>query len=338
MLRKIVVLFILLFFAVAGFLYYAFYSPKHKVSDKVLIEIPAGASVKSVGKILEDNKIINNASIFYYTVRLFDKDYSIQAGKFALYKNSGIFRSMEALRQSPLVEDISITIPEGLTVWETAAIVAKTFENADSAEFVALCEDANFIKKCEIGEKNTLEGYLYPETYRFPEGAKMEDVILRLTATYKQVFSQIPRSARSEKLNDEEIVILASIIEKEAKTADEKPLVSGVFYNRIEKKWPIGADATVRFAVKNFNRPIRKSELNSDSPYNTRKFSGLTPGPICSPGKFSLIAAMNPEDTDYLFFMAKWDGSGEHIFSKTNEQHDKVKNEVKSKNRHLADF
>ena len=342
MLRKIAVLFavfLLLFaFAIVGFLRYAFYSPEDKISDKMLIEIPAGASIKSVGKILEDNKIINNANIFYYTVRLFEKDYSVQAGKFVLYKNSGVFRSIEALRKNSIAEEISVTIPEGLTVWETASIVAKTFENADSAAFVALCEDEEFIKKCEVGEKKTLEGYLYPETYRFAKGVKIEDVILRLIATHKQVFSQIPRSQRSEKLDDEQVVILASIIEKETKAAAEKPLVSGVFYNRIEQKMPIGADATVRFAVKNFTRPIRKSELNSDSPYNTRKFTGLTPGPICSPGKFSLNAAMNPEDTDYLFFMAKWDGSGGHIFSKTNAQHDKVKNEIKSKNKHLADF
>jgi UPF0755 protein len=159
-----------------------------------------------------------------------------------------------------------------------------------------------------------------------------------MTAMQKQIFSQISRLPRTQNLTDKQIVILASVIEKESKIDAERPRVSGVFYNRLEKKIPIGADATVRYAVKNFNRPIKMSELNSDSPYNTRKFVGLPAGAICSPGKTSLDAALNPLETDDLFFMAKWDGSGEHIFSQTNTQHEKVKNEIKSKNRDLANF
>jgi UPF0755 protein len=337
--RKAMIFFVLFFAGISVFLYYyAFYSPENKISVKTIIEIPAGTSVKSVGKSLESNKIIRSADVFYYAIRLLKKDYSVKAGKFVLYQNFGILRSIEVLRKNPLVEDVSLKIPEGLTIWETASITAATFDNVDSNEFILLCENADFIEKCGISGVSSLEGYLYPETYRFPKNAKSDEIILRMTAMQKQVYSELTKSSRCNNLTNEELVILASVIEKEAKVANEKPRVSGVFYNRIEKKMPLGADATVRYAVKNFNKPIKKSELNSDSPYNTRKFLGLPAGAICSPGKVSLNAALNPQNTDDLFFMAKWDGSGEHIFSQTNAQHEKVKNEIKNKNIKLADF
>ena len=338
--QKAMIFLVFFLIVIIGILYYTHYShsPEKNVSSETIIEIPEGSSVKFVGKILEQNGIIKNADIFYYTIRLLEKDYSVQAGRFVLYKNLGIFGTMKVLRGSPITEDIPLTIPEGLTIWETASIAAKTFENVDFAEFVALCENKEFIAKCGFLNLTSLEGYLYPETYRFPKNAKSEEIISRMTATQKQILSQISRLPRTENLTDEQIVILASVIEKESKVAAERPRIAGVFYNRIEKKIPLGADATVRYAVKNFNRPIRKSELNSDSPYNTRKFKGLPIGAICSPSKTSLFAAMNPLETDDLFFMAKWDGSGEHIFSKTNAEHEKVKNEIKNKNKHLADF
>lgn len=336
--QKAMITLMFLLAIITGFLYYAFYSPENKITDEIIVEIPSGVSVKAIGKILEENKIINNANIFYYTVRILEKDYSVQAGKYVLYKNFGVFRTIEVLRQSPIIEDIAITIPEGLTIWQTAKITASVFENVDSSEFVVLCENAEFVKKFNIDGISTLEGYLYPETYRFPKAVKTEEIISRFVLKHKQVFAELPKSERAAKFTDRELVILASIVEAESKVAAERPRVAGVFYNRIEKNIPIGADATVRFAVKNFDRKIRRSELNSDSPYNTRKFKGLPAGAICSPGKTALFAALNPENNDYLFFMAKWDGSGEHIFTKTNAEHEKAKKEVIARNKHLKDF
>jgi len=336
--QKIVIFFTFFFAIIVFFFNYAFNSPESKISVKTIVEIPAGVSVKTIGKILEKNKIINNANIFYYTIRFLEKDYSVQAGKYVLYQNFGIFRAIEVLRGSPIIEDIPVMIPEGLTIWETAKIVSDVYEFIDSSEFVALCENAEFIENFGIPDITTLEGYLFPETYRFPKATKSEEIISRLVLMHKQVFAELPKSERAEKFSDQELVILASIIEAESKVANERQRISGVFYNRLEKNIPIGADATVRFAVRNFDRPLKKSELNLDSPYNTRKFKGLPAGAICSPGKASLYAALNPLDTDELFFMAKWDGSGEHIFTKTNAEHEKVKNEVFKRNQELKNF
>lgn len=324
--QKIVISLTFFLAIITGFLYYAFYSPENKISNETIVEIPAGVSVKTIGKILEKNKVINNAAIFYYTIRFFEKDYSVQAGKYKLYKNYGVFRAIEVLRGKPLMEDIPVTIPEGLTIWQTAKIVSDVYEFVDSSEFAAICETQN------------LEGYLFPETYRFPKTTKSEEIISRMVATHKKVFAKLPKSERAAKFSDSEIVLLASVIEAESKAVEEMPRISGVFYNRLERNIPIGADATVRFAVKNFDRPLKKSELNHNSPYNTRKFTGLPAGAICSPGKSALFAALNPENNDYLFFMAKWDGSGEHIFTKTNTEHEKVKNEVFKRNKSLKNF
>ena len=339
MLQKALIFFVLLFTAtVIGFLAYAFYAPEDKIGDEITIEIPAGSSIRTVARILEENNVINNADIFHATIRVLEKDYRVQAGRFVLRQNYGVFRAIEGLRGSPLVEDIAIMIPEGLTVWETAAIVARTFENIDSAAFVALCYDKEFVKRAGLGEIKSLEGYLFPETYRFPRSARAEDVILRMVATHNRVFETLPRARRVANFSNHEIVIMASIVEKEARVADERPLVAGVFYNRLERNMQIGADATVRFAVKNFDRPLRVSQLNSDSPYNTRRFRGLPAGAICSPGRASLNAAKNPDDTDYLFFMARWDGSGRHHFTRTYREHDRIKHEVRRRNPELDNF
>ena len=340
MLQKAVIFFVFLFTVVIiGFLAYAFYAPEDKIGDEITIEIPTGSSIRTVARILEENNVINNADIFHGTIRVLEKDYRVQAGRFVLRQNYGVFRAIEGLRGSPLVEDIAIMIPEGLTVWETASIIARVFENVDSAAFVALAYNEDFVQRTGLPAGiRSLEGYLFPETYRFPKLARAEDIILRMVATHRRIFDELPRAARVANFSNHEIVVMASIVEKEARVADERPLVAGVFYNRLERGITIGADATVRFAVQNFDRPLRVSQLNSDSPYNTRRFRGLPPGAIASPGRASLAAAKNPDDTDYLFFMARWDGSGRHHFTRTYREHDRIKHEVRRRNPHLDNF
>ena len=129
-----------------------------------------------------------------------------------------------------------------------------------------------------------------------------------------------------------EAVTLASIVEKEAEVAAERPRIAGVFINRLEKRMPLGADPTVRYIFRKFDGPLLASELNAASPYNTRKYAGLPPGPICSPGLASLKATVSPLKTNELYFVAKWDGSGEHEFSVTNEEHGRKKIAIRFKN------
>jgi len=129
-----------------------------------------------------------------------------------------------------------------------------------------------------------------------------------------------------------EVLTLASIVEKEATLASERGRIAGVFHNRLKKGWPLGADPTVRYIFRKFDGPLYVSELNSDSPYNTRRFAGLPPGPICSPGLGAIQAGAKPDSTDDMFFVALWDGSGAHDFSVTNAEHDRKKLKIREEN------
>jgi len=179
----------------------------------------------------------------------------------------------------------------------------------------------------------SLEGYLFPDTYRFSPDAGCRDVIERMVHRFHSVYESIPfDSGIEQEYTRHQIVTMASIVEKEATVAGERPRIAGVFFNRLRKGYPLGADPTVRYALRKFSGPLRVSELKTPSPYNTRRFAGLPPGPICSPGRGSLNAAASPLETRELYFVAKWDGSGEHDFSKTNAEHERKKKAIRRRN------
>ena len=184
-------------------------------------------------------------------------------------------------------------------------------------------------------EANSLEGYLLPDTYPFPIDADEETIIKQMVAANLKVRDEMkekPDSKWAVLGNWHKVLTLASVVEEETGKPDERFLIAGVFHNRLEIGMPLGADPTVRFIFKNLTGPIYKSQLNSDSPYNTRKFKGLMPGPISNPGRKAIEAALFPADTKALYFVAKDDGSGTHFFSSTLTDHNKFK-DVAAKNR-----
>lgn len=254
----------------------------------------------------------------------------MRAGLAIFNRGDGIKTAATRLLFAKPIE-ISIMIPEGLTIDQTAQHIARSCP-LDTAKFAALCHDSAFIASCGI-QATSLEGYLFPSTYRLPEKAPVEEIIKRMTAQHNAVWSQITvQQELAAKLSHHQIVTMASIVEREATLHSEQPRISGVFHNRLRLGYPLGADPTVRYALKKFSGALRVSELNSNSPYNTRKFPGLPPGPICSPGKGALEAAANPLVTKDMYFVAKWDGSGEHDFSVTNAEHDRKKIAIRNYN------
>jgi UPF0755 protein len=179
----------------------------------------------------------------------------------------------------------------------------------------------------------TLEGYLYPNTYRFPDNVSAKEIIIKMVNSFDKVYKTlVPNRNITDKFTKNQIVTIASIVEKEAAIPSERERISAVFHNRIRMGYPLGADPTVRYALHKFDGPLTVSDLNNSSPYNTRKYSGLPPGPICSPGKGALQAAMSPAETKELYFVAKWDGSGAHDFSLTNEEHNRKKMIIRQNN------
>lgn len=317
----------MLFLAVAGVLY--LFIPLQQQGKEITVIFDPGTSVRSIANLLKDKDVIPSTKAFLVWIRLTGLEKSVQAGKYTFYEHEGIIKAAQKLRSAVAIET-SITVPEGLTIEQTAQRITEVF-TIDTAEFVRICHDKEFIEKIGLS-LGALEGYLFPDTYRFRPEAKSEEIIARMAKQFKEEYSSIQPTELSGMFTEAELVTLASIIEKEATLPEERTHIGGVFHNRLRLKIALGADPTVRYALKKFSGPLRVSELKNTSPYNTRVHIGLPPGPICSPGKGALEAAISPKETKDLFFVAKWDGSGAHDFSETNVQHDRKKRDIRRQN------
>ena len=197
-----------------------------------------------------------------------------------------------------------------------------------------LVQDPKFARSLGI-EANSLEGYLLPDTYPFPIDADEETILKQMVAANLKVRDEMqkkPGSMWNTLGSWHKVLTLASVVEEETGIPEERPLIAGVFHNRLRIGMPLGADPTVRFIFRNLTGPIYKSQLNSNSPYNTRKFKGLMPGPISNPGRKAIEAALFPAKTEALYFVAKDDGSMTHFFSKNLSDHNRYK-DVATKNR-----
>jgi len=309
---------------------YCLFLPLGNNDSKVEIIIPRGATVAAIADSLKNHKIITSTTALRLWMKLKGTERKIQAGKITCNVGEGVFRASKNLLNAKPIE-VVFTINEGLTIEQTAERIAQVME-IDTAQFNKLCYDTAFIKELGLSVFS-LEGYLFPDTYRFPKDATIKEIIRKMVQHFDNVYSSLQADTSViSRYNRHQIVTIASIVEKEATVAWERARIAGVFHNRLKLGYPLGADPTVRYALRKFNGPLKVSELNSSSPYNTRKYTGLPPGPICSPGKASLQAAMTPADTKDLYFVAKWDGSGEHDFSRTNEEHTRKKLLIRRQN------
>lgn len=223
------------------------------------------------------------------------------------------------------IATLMLTIPEGLPAARLAGLLAQRM-HIDSATFMTWVFDtANARQKYNIP---SLEGYLFPETYRLWYGMSLDQVVGLLVAEFFRRTGELFGSPISNKLTRDEIITLASIIEAEATDIAEMGLISSVYHNRLKKRIMLQADPTVIYGLGGLSRPLNRRDIRlSDSPYNTYKKYGLPPGPINSPGLAAIRAAMNPDSTEYLYFVA--DGKGKHIFSKTLKEHNAAVNRVK---------
>jgi UPF0755 protein len=227
-----------------------------------------------------------------------------------------------------------VTIPEGRASWEIPDYLKKAYPNLDENRWNKLVQDPKFARSLGV-EANSLEGYLLPDTYPFPIDADEETILKHMVAANLKVRDEMekrPGSMWKTLGNWHKVLTLASVVEEETGIPEERPLIAGVFHNRLRIGMPLGADPTVRFIFKNLTGPIYKSQLNSNSPYNTRKFKGLMPGPISNPGRKAIEAALFPAKTEALYFVAKDDGSMTHFFSSNLADHNKYK-DVAAKNR-----
>ncbi len=292
-------------------------------SRQVMITIPEGATLDDISEILDDEKVITYPTLFKLRVKLGD-GYMFQMGGHLVDKSMSYNAILKKLTGTPDIvfdESVRVLIPEGYEIRQ----IADTFEKmglADSETFIRETEtgefDYEFIDKIERKE-NRLEGYLFPATYEILPGESEHEIIERMLEAFEERIVPLYEQSNTD-LTLDEIVTMASLVEREAANDSERETVASVFYNRMDKGMTLSSCASVQYIIQERKPILSNSDVKIKSPYNTYINKGLPPGPIASPGERSVKAALSPKDTDYLFFVARMDGS-ENVFSKTDEEH-----------------
>lgn len=295
-------------------------TPFNPDADKQVFTIKPGQNLGKIARSLEKNTLISNQTFFKLFVRYKKAGRKLQAGEYLLSASESPERILEILLKGR-VKLYRITIPEGLNIKEIAEIVEKT-GFCRKEDFLSLCRDSAFIIHFNI-KANSLEGYLFPDTYFFPRQASCEDIITKMLQHFnKNLKKEWQARAKELNLSIHDVVTLASIIEKETGDASERPLISSVFHNRLKKNMRLESDPTVIYGIKDFDGNIKRKHLKTVTLYNTYQIKGLPIGPIANPGALSLEAVLYPAQTDYLFFVSKKDTT--HQFSKTFQEHNRA--------------
>lgn len=311
--------------------YKILFVPVQNETEPIVI-IPHGSGIQKIARILEDAGAVPDAGQFVLAARLTGYDQSLKAGKYKLPQKASQMQILKILHAGRPYED-RVLIPEGLQAREIAAILARKVE-IDSAAFMRLVMDSVFAHSLNV-PANSLEGYLFPETYRLHWGISPESAIKIIVAEF---FAQLPDSAearaRALGYSLHEMVTLASIIEGEAVVDSERAIISAVYHNRLRKGIRLQADPTIQYIIPDGPRRLLKRDLQIESRYNTYRYAGLPPGPINNPGRRSIEAALQPADVPYLYFVARGDGS--HVFSVTLAQHNRAKRAFNRVRREVA--
>ena len=290
--------------------------------------IPKGSSTAAIGQILAEKNLIKNALVFQYYAKYTGQDVDLKAGTFDLSKSLPLKDVIDILAiGNNLIDSVRFTIPEGLNVKQIADRLAEQ-GLVDRERFLSLVKegdfDYDFIQQIPDNPniEYKLEGYLFPETYEVRKEASEEEIIDKMLSQFaKEWLPDWDKQLAKKGLSLHELITLASIVEREVVVDAERPIVAGIFYNRLENSWLLQSCATVQFVLGKQRDTITFADLEIDNPYNTYVYAGLPPGPIGAPGRISIEAVVNPDENNYFFFVTKKDNSGEHFFSKTYEEH-----------------
>ncbi|MCL5021645.1 MAG: endolytic transglycosylase MltG [Bacteroidetes bacterium] len=296
----------------------AFVTPYHRSSGTgTVLTIDRGMPADAVYSEIASQKLISDRLLFKILAKLTGLDHRIKAGKYLLhgfYSDYDVFKIISLGKSNLLVP---VTVPPGLTVRQIAGVYHRTL-GVDSLEFVKDALGDSMATLLSVPSKN-LEGYLFPQTYDFYYGTTPGEIIRRMVDEFDSFFNDSLRlRAHETGYTIPQIIEMASIVEAEAKVDSERPLIASVYYNRLRIGMPLDADPTVEYALHEHSQLYYK-DLKIDSPFNTYTHTGLPPTPICSPGPQSIIAALYPDTTKFLYFVAN--GSGGHRFSETFAQH-----------------
>ncbi|HTR74476.1 MAG TPA: endolytic transglycosylase MltG [Solirubrobacterales bacterium] len=290
---------------------WALFQPFHGDGHgRVAVSIPKGSSVGEVGDLLEKKGVISNSTLFQIRVTLAGKRSDLFAGKFIMAKDMSYGSAIDELSQEPEVVKpgvVTVTIPEGYTRSQAAQLVR---EDGLKGNYMKATVRSKYLDPAKYGGKQAknLEGFLFPDTWELKSHSPVANLVqLQLQDFKKKIKHVNMKYAKSKNLTIYDVLTIASIIEHESGVPKQRKDVAAVIYNRLHEGMTLGSDATVRFATGNFTKPLTQSELESESPYNTRNHAGLPPGPISNPGLATIQAAAHPAKVPYLFFVTSPD-------------------------------
>jgi UPF0755 protein len=280
-------------------------------------EIPRGATYRQVVDALAAKGMVRDKWVFHLLGRVTGVDRKIKAGYYPLWGTMSPFQIFKAIRAGKIIE-YEITIVPGDSLREITGKFAAV-PVFDVAEFQELCADREFLNSLDI-DAPTLEGYLFPDTYRFPKGLGMKEVLIMMVNRLRESYDEDMMASMLERdISEKDMLTMASIVEKEAVADSERPVIAAVYFNRLRKSMLLQADPTAVYGIKASDEKITKKDLLRKTPYNTYVTRGLPPGPIASPGLKSIEAVLNPAKVPYLFFVSNNDGT--HNFSVTLGEH-----------------
>lgn len=305
----------------AAWLGYRFlHTPGPSLSYPVRIFIPAGSTLQATAERLAAEKLITNARFFSLWARFTGADRRIQSGEYLFTTAISPIELLRMLIQGKTLH-LTVTVVEGATFKQVVTLLAEKGLGAEE-QFFCLNLDQDFLARWGLPPQG-IEGYLYPATYQFSRRALPEEILGRMIERfYTALTPALYRKMNSLGFDVHEMLTLASLIEKETGTASERNLVSAVFHNRLRQGMPLQCDSSVIYGVRNFNGNLTRQHLVTPSPYNTYLLRGLPPGPIASPSMDSMLAALNPAQNNYLYFVARGDGT--HEFSADLSTHNRA--------------
>jgi len=304
---------------------------------EIVVDIPIGSSVTYIAQTLQDNGLVKNARVFKYYVK-FKNESEFMAGEYHMNPSMTIQEIIDSLKTGKIMQEpiFTMTIPEGRQLDEIAAVIAdktkqpkdKVFKSLNDEKFIqSLMDKYPTILTTEVWAKDIkypLEGYLFPATYAFyKESPSLEEIVSVMLDKTQSVVDKYRQDIEREDLTVHQFLTMSSLIEEEATEKADRDKIASVFYNRIKEDMPLQTDPTVLYAQGKHKERVTYKDLEVDSPYNTYKNKGLTPGPISNAGTMSMEAALHPAKTDYLYFLAAGDGTV--YFSSTLEEHNSLK-------------
>ncbi|MBC7740827.1 MAG: endolytic transglycosylase MltG [Bdellovibrionaceae bacterium] len=299
-------------------------TPMSDDATEVLFDVSPGSNITQITNSLQEHGLIRNGPIFLFYARLKKLNSKLKVGEYSLNRSMAPDEILSVIISGKSVAR-NFTVAEGLSIFDISDIIEKS-GFGQKEEFLALVRDKEFIKSTLGEEVESLEGYLYPETYKITKFDTTRMIVAQMVKRFLTVWKEIEPASKLTKWSRREIVTFASIVEKETGAGFERPLVSSVFHNRLVKKMKLQTDPTVLYGVAmklgHMPKNISKNDLLTPTRYNSYTNYGLPPTPISNPGKEALLATLQPARTKYLFFVSQ--NNGTHVFSETYENHNKA--------------